>query len=75
MDDGSKTNKNLEKNLDTEHSDDMFNVGNVLQSAWIRRAFQSGDGLDGQLLDYGFYFLWRCTVFSWLVFLIETIFK
>lgn len=49
-------------------------ASDVFQSAWIRRAIQSSNGLDRFLLDYGFHFLWRCGIFSWIIFLTQKIF-
>jgi hypothetical protein len=74
MDDGSKHSNNLEKNTGGESGDILFDDGDVFQPSWIRRAFQDRDGLDKQLLDYGFYFLWRCTIISWIIYFIEIVF-
>lgn len=48
-------------------------AGNVFQPTWVRCAFQASNELDRFLLDYGFHFLWRCGIFSWIVFLTEKV--
>lgn len=72
--DSNKILNDLEIKIIKKRSYDLFNVGNVHESTWIRRAIQTSDGLDKFLLGYGFDFLWRCAFFSWVIFLLQKVF-
>lgn len=50
------------------------NAGDVFQSTWLRRAFQTSNGLDRILLDYGLNFLPSVGILSWCLFLLEKVF-
>lgn len=64
----------LEIKIFRERFNSVPNAGTVLQPVRLRRLIQDSVGLDRFLLAYGFDFLWRCGLFSWLIFLIEKVF-
>jgi hypothetical protein len=51
-------------------SDSKPNVMHVLQPIRVRHTFQSYNGIDRFLLDYGYNFLPYITVISWIIFLL-----
>jgi hypothetical protein len=74
MEEDSKIQKrinDLEIEILKQCSYNVSDAGDVFQPAWLRRTIQTSNGLDRFLLDYGFHFLLRCTVLSWLVFIIQ----
>ena len=70
MEPDSLRNDNLESDLTQKYSHDMFNLGNILQSAWIRRAIRPCNEVDGVFLGYGYNFLLPISIILWLIFLI-----
>ena len=74
MDPDSKRLNDIEIKILKQHGHSLLNDSDVFQSSWIRRFIQTSNGLDRFLLDYGFNFLLRCAIFSWLLFLIEKIY-
>ncbi len=64
-------NDNLETDTSQEPGDSSISSRNFLQSSWIRRAVQNGNGLDRFLLDYYFHFLLRLSVLFWVIFFIQ----
>ena len=70
MNDDSE-NKNLEANFSRKLGDNMFNVGNVPKSIWVRLPFQDDFRLDEFLLAYGRYFLLRVGTFLFIIYLFQ----
>jgi len=69
MDPDSLKHDNLENNTTQEHSLDLFDHSNILQSAWIRRSIRFSNEVDGIFLGYGFNFLLPISILFWIVFL------
>ena len=69
MDPDSKKLYDLEKEILTKRSYGVSNDRNVLQSIWVRRAIQNGNGVDRFLLDYGYNFLLPSGVIFWVIFI------
>lgn len=63
----------LEIKIIQQRFNSMPNGGNVFQSIGFRRFIQSCNELDRFLLAYGFDFLWRCAIVSWVILLIQKI--
>ena len=66
-------NDNLETDTSQESGDSIPNSRNLLQSSWIRRAVQNGNGLDRFILGYYNYILLRLSILFWIVFFVEKI--
>ena len=67
------SNDNLETDTSQESSDSIPCSRNFLQSSWIRRAVQNGNGLDRFILgDYNNILL-RLSIIFWIVFFVEKI--
>lgn len=49
----------------------LSDASTVLQPFWLRCLVQNSTRFDRFLLDYGFNFLWRCGIFSWILFFIK----
>ena len=69
MDPDSLKHDNLENNFTQEHSIDLLDRSNILQSTWIRRSIRFSNEVDGIFLGYGFNFLLPIGIILWLVFL------
>jgi len=66
-------NDNLETDTSQESGDSSFSARYFLQSSWIRRAVQNGNGLDRFILGNYNYILLRLSIIFWIVFFVEKI--
>lgn len=66
-------NDNLETDTSQEPGDSDISHRNFLQSSWIRRAVQNGNGLDRFILGNYYHILLRLSILFWIVFLFEKI--
>ena len=72
MDDDSEK-QNLEKNVSGQSLPNMFNVGIILQSLWIRCRSVFSDVMDREFMESQFYFVLYCGSIFWFVLLLEKI--
>ncbi len=67
------SNDNLETDTSQEPGDSSTGNGHLLQSSWVRRAVQNGNGLDRFILGNYYYILLRLSILFWIVFFVEKI--
>ncbi len=71
MDDGdSKKNKEFKREKRGKFKKFTSDISNVFQSIGVRCLIQINNGLDGFLLDYGRYILYRIGPIFWCVYVI-----
>jgi hypothetical protein len=72
MEDGSK-NKNVEKSVSRQSFTNIFNVGIVFQSIWVRCRSIFPDITDREFMESELRFVLYCGTFLWIVYLLSKI--
>jgi len=72
MEDGSK-NKNVEKSVSRQSFTNIFNVGIVFQSIWVRCRSIFPDITDRKFMESELRFVLYCGTFLWIVYLLSKI--
>jgi hypothetical protein len=72
MEDGSK-NKNVEKSVSRQSFPNIFNVGIVFQSIWVRCRSIFPDITDREFMESELRFVLYCGTFLWIVYLLSKI--
>jgi hypothetical protein len=72
MEDGSK-NKNVEKSVSRQSFPNIFNVGIVFQSIWVRCRSIFPDITDREFMESELRFVLYCGTFLWIVYLLSQI--
>jgi hypothetical protein len=66
-------NKNLEKNVSGQSFSNLFNVGIILQSFWIRRCSVFSNVMDRKFVESQLYFVLYCGSIFWILLILEKI--
>jgi len=72
MEDGSKY-KNVEKSVSRQSFPNIFNVGIVFQSIWVRCRSIFPDITDREFMESELRFVLYCGTFLWIVYLLSKI--
>jgi hypothetical protein len=72
MDDG-KQNKDLEKNFSRQSITNLFDVGSVLQSFWIRCRSVFPNITDRRFMESELRFVLYCGIIFWVIYLFSKI--
>ena len=72
MEDGSK-NKNVEKSVSRQSFPNIFNVGIVFQSIWVRCRSIFPDITDRKFMESELRFVLYCGTFLWIIYLLSKI--
>jgi hypothetical protein len=72
MEDGSK-NKNVEKSVSRQSFPNIFNVGIVFQSIWVRCRSIFPDITDREFMESELRFVLYCGTILWIVYLLSKI--
>ena len=72
MEDGSK-NKNMEKSVSRQSFPNIFNVGIVFQSIWVRCRSIFPDITDRKFMESELRFVLYCGTFLWIIYLLSKI--
>jgi len=72
MEDGGK-NKNVEKSVSRQSFPNIFNVGIVFQSIWVRCRSIFPDITDREFMESELRFVLYCGTFLWIVYLLSKI--
>jgi hypothetical protein len=72
MEDGSK-NKNVEKSVSRQSFPNIFNVGIVFQSIWVRCRSIFPDITDREFMESELRFVLYCGTFLWTAYLLSKI--
>jgi hypothetical protein len=72
MEDGSK-NKNVEKSVSRQSFPNIFNVGIVFQSIWVRCRSIFPDITDRKFMESELRFVLYCGTFLWVIYLLSKI--
>ena len=72
MEDGSK-NKNMEKSVSRQSFPNIFNVGIVFQSIWVRCRSVFPNITDRKFMESELRFVLYCGVIFWLLYLLSKI--
>jgi len=72
MDDDSEK-QNLEKNVSRQSLSNLFNVGVILQSFWIRCRSVFSDVVDREFMESQLYLVLCCGSIFWGLLILETI--
>lgn len=68
--DSIKSDKSSTGDQQEKNSDPLPCTGTILQSYGLRCALQANNGIDRELLGYGYHILWYYTAISWVLFLL-----
>ncbi len=68
--DSIKSDKSSTGDQQEKNSDHLPCIGTFLQSTGLRCTLQANDGIDRELLGYGYHLLYYYTVVSWVLFLL-----
>ena len=72
MDDDSEK-QNLEKNVSGQSLPNLFNVGIILQSIWIRCRSVFSNVMDRKFVESQLYFVLYCGSIFWILLILEKI--
>jgi hypothetical protein len=72
MEDGDKQ-KNVEKNVSRQSLSNIFNVGIVFQSIWVRCRSVFPNITDRKFMESELRFVLYCGIFLWVVYLLSQI--
>jgi len=72
MEDGSK-NKNVEKSVSRQSFPNIFNVGIVFQSIWVRCRSIFPDITDRKFMESELRFVLYCGTFLWVIYLLSQV--
>ena len=72
MEDGLK-NKNMAKNVSKQSFSNIFNVGIIFQSIWIRCRSVFPDITDRKFMESELRFVLYCGTFLWIIYLLSKI--
>lgn len=72
MEDGSK-NKNVEKSVSRQSFPNIFNVGIVFQSIWVRCRSIFPDITDRKFMESELRFVLYCGTFLWIVYILSKV--
>jgi hypothetical protein len=73
MDPADKQINDLEIKILKQRFNSLPDDSSLFKPAWVRRLIQSSNEYDRFLLAYGFDFLWRCAIISWVLFIVQKI--